>query len=211
MSHIIWLSCNGSQYGYTELRQVDCKAQIPVKWHKLWSKVLNKFKPVFLFKDRASGCFVFYIIRTKVTIYWMNSCDVYTLYSSLWRCKKNSDIQIFIELYILNFCPHELRWKEIAWLMLLGTYHKYPSTWYNDLLCKIHARTLHISSCYAAVDLLDQDVAVLYLELFTWAHERATFVLRAEVIEIRICHVNIPLQRYLLLFCILRNVWMVIK
>ena len=191
MSHIIWLSCNGFQHGYTELRQVDCKAQIPVQWHKLWSKVLHKFQPVFLFKDRASGCFVFYIIRTKVTSYWMNSCDVYKLYSFLWSCKKNSDIQIFIGLYILNFWPHELRRKEIVWLMLLGTYHKYPSTWYNDLLCTIHARTLRISSCYATVDLLDQDVAVLYLELTTWTHGRATFVLPAEVIEMRIYVVSV--------------------
>jgi len=53
------------------------------------------------------------------------------------------------------------------------------------MLCKIHARTLHISSCYAAVELLDQDVALLYLELITWAHGRATFILPAEVIEIR--------------------------
>jgi len=35
------------------------------------------------------------------------------------------------------------------------------------------------------VDLLDQDVAVLYLELITWAHERATFVLPTEVIELK--------------------------
>ena len=186
MSNIIRLNCNGFQRGYTALRQVDCKAQIPVRWHKLWSKVLHKFKPVFLFKDTASGCFVFYIIRTKVTRYWMNSCDVYKLCSFLWRCKKNSDIQIFIELYILNFCPRELRRKEIAWLMLLGTHHEYAATYYSYLLCKIHTRTLHISSCSAIVNLLDQDVAVLYLELITWTHERAIFIFRAEVIEIRI-------------------------
>jgi hypothetical protein len=70
--------------------------------------------------------------------------------------------------------------------MLLGTYHKYPSIHYNHLIRKINARTLHISSCYATVNLLDQDVAVLYLELITWAHERATFIFRAEAIEMRI-------------------------
>ena len=85
------------------------------------------------------------------------------------------------------------------------------------MLCKTHARTLHISSCYAAVELLDQDVALLYLELITSPHGRATFILPAEVIEIYIyiyiyiCHVNIPFQRFLLLFYILRNGWVVRK